>query len=264
MSEFAPEYFFFKLPLYTPIQLTNENSGAFNHIMTMGMPYNRDVTFEGYNPFRKQDSTFQAWHPAEEHFLKYGGIDLVKIRCKRYEDELFYLIHYDPDKHIVMKVGQFPSVADFHIQELSKYTKVLAKDKLKEISRAIGLAANGVGIGSFVYLRRIFEYLIFTTFDEHKKTLGIADKDFIGQRMEDKIQILKDFLPKFLVENKPLYSILSLGIHELKEDECLAYFDTVRDGIEIILDQRLEEIQKQEKIKQAQQKINDLNSKLKK
>ena len=40
---------------------------------------------------------------------------------------------------------------------IKQYDKELRKPDLKEFTRAIGLAANGVGIGSFVYLRRIFE-----------------------------------------------------------------------------------------------------------
>jgi hypothetical protein len=132
------------------------------------------------------------------------------------------------------------------------------------MSRAIGLAANGVGIGSFVYLRRIFENLIWTGFNEHKATVNIPDNDFAVMRMDGKIQTLRDYLPKFLVENKSLYSILSLGIHEHKEEDCLAYFETVRVGIEIILDKKLEKQKRKEKIKAAQRQISDLNSKLKK
>ncbi|MCY7422631.1 MAG: hypothetical protein LH478_12915 [Chitinophagaceae bacterium] len=61
-----------------------------------------------------------------------------------------------------------------------------------------------------------------------------------------------------------MYSILSLGIHELEEDDCVLYFDTVRMGIEIILDELLEYLKRKEKMKMAQQNITDLNSRLKK
>lgn len=262
-NAFKPEFFFFKLPIYTKVPLTDANAKDFKSIMTMGRGY-YNITFDGYNPYRKQESSFSGYSPPNENFWQYGGIDIMRIRCKRYEENLTYLIYFDTDSKTVMKVGQYPSVADFHTHELDKYDKVLSKEKLKEFSRATGLAANGVGIGSFVYLRRIFEDLIAKTFEEHKGTLGLADKDFWPMRMDEKIQALKSYLPQFLVENKALYAILSLGIHELKEDECLAYFDTVKDGIEIILDQKLEEIKKQEKIDLAKKKINDLHGRLKK
>lgn len=47
-------------------------------------------------------------------------------------------------------------------------------------------------------------------------------------------------LPDFLVKNRDLYGILSKGIHELSEDECLSYFDPVKAALELILDQALE------------------------
>jgi hypothetical protein len=49
-----------------------------------------------------------------------------------------------------MKVGQYPSIANLHISRFKDFTKVISKEKIKEVTRGIGLAANGVGIGSFV------------------------------------------------------------------------------------------------------------------
>jgi len=266
MSEFDPSYFFFKLPLYSPITVSKENDQEFISIIALGASSYRDVLFDGYNPTRGQESTFSGYSPVSDvdHFYKYGGVSVIKIKCKRYDDVFTFLVRFDKDQNLFSKVGQYPSVADFHIFELKRYDKVLAKDKLKEFGRAIGLVANGIGIGSFVYLRRIFENLIWTTFTAHKQALNFSDADFTKMRMEDKIQTLKDHLPKFLVDNKALYSILSLGIHELKEEDCLTYFDTVRVGIEIILDEKLEEAKRQEKIKIATKNISDLHGRLKK
>jgi hypothetical protein len=58
------------------------------------------------------------------------------------------------------KFGQLPSVADLATSEIDQYRKFVSKDDLVELKRAVGLAAHGVGIGSFVYLRRIFERLV--------------------------------------------------------------------------------------------------------
>jgi hypothetical protein len=54
---------------------------------------------------------------------------------------------------------------------------------------------------------------------------------------------------------------LSLGIHELDENTCLAHFDTLRVGIEIILDEKLDELKKKEKIEEAKKKLAQLASK---
>ena len=81
-------------------------------------------------------------------------------------------------------------------------------------------------------------------------------------RMDEKIEDLKDHLPSFLVENKEIYVILSKGIHELTEDECLGYFDAVKTGIEFILDQKLEQEKNKKKKEEAQARIKAIKSRL--
>src|SRR5699024_675010 len=112
----------------------------------------------------------------------------------------------EEEQFTIYKIGQFPSIADLHISQVKKYDKVLSKEKIKEFTRAIGLAANSVGIGSFVYLRRIFEYLIEEAHIEAKEEEGDWDEDqFQINRMSEKISQLHHHLPEFLVENKDLY-----------------------------------------------------------
>jgi phosphopantetheine adenylyltransferase len=80
--------------------------------------------------------------------------------------------------------------------------------------------------------------------------------------MAEKIEILAEYLPNFLVENRSLYSILSIGVHSLDEGECLAHFELVKTSIELILDEKVEKYQKQKKIEEAKQRLNELNNKL--
>jgi hypothetical protein len=133
-------------------------------------------------------------------------------------------------------VGQFPSLADIANDESKIYRDVL-KDDSSEFHKAIGLAAHGVGIGSYVYMRRIFERLIKRRFDEFRAVEGWSEEEFRTKRMDEKIQFLKDHLPPFLVEHARLYLIMSLGVHELNEQECLSYFDVIKHAIIIILEE---------------------------
>jgi hypothetical protein len=48
-----------------------------------------------------------------------------------------------------------------------------------------------------------------------------------------------------------VYSLLSRGIHELSEKECLDHFETLRLGIELILDQKMERDAREKKLKEA-------------
>lgn len=136
------------------------------------------------------------------------------------------------------KIGQYPSVADISFPELKEYRKVADEKDLKELRRAVGLYAQGIGIGSYVYLRRIFERMI-----EDAKVQAVSDGNFDEElfaksRMAEKIELLKNYLPDFLVANKTIYGIISKGIHELSEDDCIKYFPAMKEGIMRILQQR--------------------------
>lgn len=78
------------------------------------------------------------------------------------------------------KIGQFPSVADLIFPELKEYRKVMTEEDGKEFKRAVGLFASGIGIGSFVYLRRIFECIILTASQKAKRKkkwgYGLSEK----------------------------------------------------------------------------------------
>ena len=73
--------------------------------------------------------------------------------------------------------------------------------------------------------------------------------------MAERITMLKDRLPAFLVENPAMYSILSKGIHELSEEECLKHFSTLRICIELTLDNKLEKKNREMKIKEARKAL---------
>jgi hypothetical protein len=262
MNNLDPQTFFFDLPIYTPIEITQENWDDFQNLLSF------HDKIDGYNPFIKEITTFKVYPIADsrgvESFMRNGGLNDNLIECLRNQDKFVFYVHYDADKQIFMKVGQYPSIADFHISQIKKYNKVLSTEKLKEFTRAIGLAANGVGIGSFVYLRRIFEDLIE---EAHKQALneqGWNEDDYRNKKIVDKIELLKSHLPSFLVENRSLYGILSVGIHSLKEEDCLAYFDVVKVGIELILDEKLEIFKKKLKIEEAKKKLAEVATKVNK
>lgn len=163
----------------------------------------------------------------------------------------------------LIKIGQFPSVADLVMPEIRKYKSTLGK-QYREYSRAIGLFANGIGIGSYVYLRRIIENLVFDKFKQVSGELGVTVEDFGTLRFDEKIDTLKDYLPDLLVKNKNLYGIVSKGIHELSEEECLKMFPCIKTGIELILNDILAEKERAEKAKEFEKFVADTTGKLKK
>lgn len=164
------------------------------------------------------------------------------------------------DNSIFRKIGQYPSVADLAFPELDKYNKVMSENDRRELGKALGLFANGIGVGSYVYLRRILERLL----EKIKADAGDAvDSDtFTQSRMGEKMKMLQDYLPKTLADNPSIYGILSKGIHELSEEECLSYFIVVKDCLLMIFDEWAQEKEKRNKANSIRSGLSRIASKL--
>ncbi len=186
----------------------------------------------------------------------------IEFHCSRNpHHKIYFCFSYSND--VIQKIGQFPSYASVQEGKIKKYKNILGKS-FPEFTKAIGLVSYGIGIGSFVYLRRIFENLIE---EEHLKAKTVKSWDdnlYNSVRMDEKIKLLKDYLPNFLVKNYSIYSILSTGIHLLSEDECLKYFGTIKLGIELILDEKIETIERNNKIREAEKSISEIKGKINK
>lgn len=230
-------------------------------------------TIDAYCIWCKKESVFDtkerihktSYYPESEltaWMERSNGFDRVVHSCTRAEGHNYYA-YYFKSGSFLMKIGQWPSAADFQIPQAEKYRKIIGEDQYKEFIRGIGIAAHGVGIGSFVYLRRVFENLIE---EAHAKAQAeikeFPNEEYFKARMDEKIKMVKDYLPEFLVENRNLYAILSTGIHDLTEDECLQYFETVKIGIEQILDEKIIQKEKAEKAAKAREAIQKAHGKL--
>ena len=155
---------------------------------------------------------------------------------------------------VVEKIGQYPSLATITNDELARYRKFMSREDGVEFFKATGLAAHGVGIGSFVYLRRVFERLITKRFDEFKQVEGWSDDAFRKLRMAEKIALMKNHLPEFLVQNAKIYSILSSGIHSLTEARCAGFFEVLKDSIVTVLEddmKRKDELDRRNRLTKA-------------
>ena len=165
------------------------------------------------------------------------------------------------DNKTFCKIGQYPSIADLTFPILDAYEKVLSANDRKEFGRAIGLYASGIGAGSYVYLRRIFERLLI----QAKSNAGesIDNELFNKAHVDEKITMLKDYLPKMLTDNTVLYGILSKGIHQLSEEDCIEYFPVLRDCIFMILNEWDEMRKKKEKEESISKTLSQIASKVK-
>jgi hypothetical protein len=261
------EDFFLKNPLYKDFQVD-----IFDDVKVQDVK-NFKGKIDAFCIKCKKSSTFRRVDMNQREYEEYdnyprssheSNIFCVSFACTRNESHnmYFYFMVHDSlstEHDTVTKIGQYPSLADLNSGDIGKYRKIL-DEKYREFSKAVGLASHGVGIGSFVYLRRIFENLIEEAHQEAIKTNLWNEEDYKKSRMDEKIGLLEDYLPCFLVKNKILYSILSKGIHELSEDECLKYFGSMKLGIELILDEKLEKLDREAKIKEAEKSISKIHN----
>lgn len=243
--------YLFKTPLYT---LLKANQEQLNSLRMM------NLLVDGYCPECRQMRTFSfnRQHYSYEWWRSFDpetdvSDEIIDLKCARFENHQIRIVSRISNGG-VQKIGQFPSFADISIDESKAYSKLLSKEDAAEFHKALGLAAHGVGIGSFVYIRRIFERLIQNRFDEFKDVEGWNPEEFRGLRIKERIEFLNKHLPDFLVRNAKVYSILSVGIHELTEQQCLAVFDTLRMSTVIILEEdrkKKEELTRQRELEKA-------------
>jgi hypothetical protein len=180
-------------------------------------------------PFRVAGANFRGSNDEIDENVLQDGLFDVDAKCMRASHTYCFNFHQSK-RSIIQKVGQFPSLEDIAGADIEKYRSQLKGGAFNELRKATGLASHGIGIGAFVYLRRIFERLV----EEHRQLLEQRESPIEGfdtMRMEEKIHALRSVLPTAIVKHRGAYGILSKGLHELSEQECKDYFPVVRAAI---------------------------------
>ena len=135
----------------------------------------------------KEQNTVWKWKESQTEEV--SRILVFQFVCSMNEEHHLDYIVLTTDNSM-MKIGQYPSVADMTFPELDAYKHVISKEDRKELGTAIGLFASGVGAGSYVYLRRILERLVY----QAKETAAnvIDNEMFERARVAEKLRCWKD------------------------------------------------------------------------
>lgn len=175
--------FFLNMPLYEAVLVANGQEKLARDLKY----YNG--TLDSYCPDCGEHSIFRLTNIPKNYWAE-GWNDSAVFQCiyycsRNHRHQLRFIV--SASDGVLMKIGQYPSLATLAIYDVKKYSKVLDKGYYQELTKAIGLAAHGVGVGSFVYLRRIFESLIEKA---HKACISDSDWDdaaYSQARMDEKI-----------------------------------------------------------------------------
>ena len=253
----SPVEFCLAVPLFDSYRFDYEASGGFFSIEHF------KGTLDFFCPECGSHSIFrlarEAKYQETSHIRNYiFALAFVCSRDNGHRAEFLFRAH----KGVLQKIGQSPSLADIATPDLRKYRPVLGQERFRELVRGVGLATHGVGIGAFVYLRRVFEWLVEQARVAASTEPDWSDEAFARGRMEEKITLLANHLPEFLVKNRGLYGILSVGVHTLSEKQCLEAFPAVKLAIELTLDDLLKNYERNQKLQAAAKSLEALKGKI--
>lgn len=272
------EDLFLKMPLYDKLELNSALEYKLVDILRFTgkldmfcVGCNKESTFTGFDnltdyvpgvSYTSNSSKLMERVFTLPKYFASKKVFTVKLKCYRNENHLMLFNFYIKD-NILIKIGQYPSLMDIAHHSLKKYRRILGTEYYNEFNRAIGLAALNVGLGAFIYLKRIFDKLLE---DAHKEIFADEkwnELEYLASPMHKRISLLKNHLPPFLVEKRDLFSILNKDVHELSEAECLKFFPVLQGAIEHILDEKLIEIARYQKRRQLEDSIDQISEKKK-
>lgn len=166
----------------------------------------------------------------------------------------------------IKKIGQYPSMADMQLFDTAKYRKIMDNQSYRDLTMALGLNASGVGCGSFVYLRRIFENLAEEIHKECQELPDWDEKKYEQSRFNEKLTLMerygKRLIPDELSEIKTkLYGVLSKGVHFSSDDECKELFPFLQFAISMILDEKIAKKERESKIKDLRKTLSAVSVK---
>ncbi|MFC5270467.1 hypothetical protein [Adhaeribacter terreus] len=270
------EDLFLKMPLYDKLELNSALEYKLVDILRFSgkidmfcVGCNKESTFTGFDnltdyvpgvAYTSNSSKLMERVFTLPKYFSHKKVFTVKLKCSRNENHLMLFNFYIKD-NILIKIGQYPSLMDLAHHSLKKYKRILGTDLYNEFNRAVGLATLNIGLGSFIYLKRIFDHLLE---DAHKQIFADEkwnELEYLASPMHKRIALLKHHLPPYLVEKRDMFQILSKDVHELSEEECLKFFPLLQNAIECILDEKLIEITRDLKRQELDKSIDQLTAK---
>ncbi len=190
-------------------------------------------------------------------------IEYICAGCKNFKR--YFMIYISKNLDYVTKSGQFP---EFDI-DADKNTKKMLGKNINLFNRGRICEVHGYGIGAFIYYRRIIEVLIDDLIEKIWNLYTEKDKERYKDEFkkikeskiaEEKINIAKNILPDSLYREgynplKTIYDVLSKGIHNKDDKECLIDAEIIREILIPLINQVITTDESQKQIKDGIKKL---------
>jgi hypothetical protein len=203
----------------------------------------------------------------EAHFFK--TLRYQCRNCQRSDVTFVVLVNLLENEGEIKKIGQFPPlwreadplvVAGWNKHDVLLYRKAMTFRNANE------------GIAALPYLRRIIENhtrdVLDLIADSNSRTpiegfdRTTFDQARMSRRFSDKLDFAQKYLPTGLTpQGQPnpigvLYELISEGLHERNEDECVEIFDRCRAAFEFVVRKLTEAKREDEDYARALRKLN--------
>lgn len=236
------------------IMSTDFYHSAYNFLESIHNSFSKTATVPGSNKTK-----------SSEIFKKYNGKFDLELTCPICKKKIYFYYVYEDG--CIMKVFTYPNLMDGLKFKYRKYQQINNKKFKYDIEFVTGLFLyykSNSGIGSYCYLRRCLENYVLDYIEENIASGKISEADVLNIRFSEKVELIKENIDEDLyLMIKPLYGILSKGIHELDENVCLNEFEHLKDVVEILLDDKLERIEMKKKKEKMQKYLEKKHEELK-
>lgn len=189
---------------------------------------------------RPDSSDYDVREPGQDIAGCHVGLRFLCAGCNKAGVQ-FILRFANETKTGVMKVGQSPPWSI----DIPPDVRAALGGREEIYKRGSICESQGYGIGAFAYYRRIVEDMIDDLLRDIGNLLEPADRtkyqaalNEVGETIvaAEKIEVVKDLLPASLRPGgvnplQLLHDALSVGIHELDEDECLTFAEAIRQSL---------------------------------
>jgi len=251
-AEFLVADWLLNLPLYSPVTIDTPSTPTVRAILT----YVSIIDF--YCPFCKKYTPFQGLLSTETQnsivsermAVKGFGVTAgfwqqkkfsKELACKRAEHKVTFHFQIEDDR--LLKVGQYPSIAEINFGEALEFAKALGEPRARDLNKAIELAGLGAGLGAYIYLKKVFISLLEDAHQKatHKKSASKVwdEGHYLNASITEQLKLVSMHMPAILLEHPEYYSILDKNLDQLTDEECLAGVSTLKTAVLLIADERL-------------------------
>jgi len=205
-------------------------------------------------------SICSSYVPHKENIKGFLFLDYKCAKCQ--QERAIFLIKISEEK--IEKVGQYPQIDISIPNEI----KILKDETIEDLYKKGRICeSQSYGIGSFAYYRRIIELKIDELLDKIKEFFPEDKKEKYDnclkkvkeeKNAERKIDIVKDVITDEIIQNNPLkniYTLLSIGLHSLNDEECLESAKSLRELMVLWIKQIEQKKNDKEKLISAQKNI---------